>query len=97
MTLQDKLSFLQGSIRNRAGRFSISRPMFEEHIDDLPQLFAGMVVVETRTSFYNDSIEYIACGRMFDEGKEGEEVPWYDILINRDAIGGVVIELQRRV
>ncbi len=74
-------------VRNM-GRFFVSEMILMNDAHMGARIFAGLVVLDCRHRYDKIGTEYLATGEMFDAIPEGEEAPWYEVLLD-DAKGTV--------
>lgn len=74
------------SIRNRRGKFYISRLLLERiSIGDLMAIFNGIFIFHATSNEVREDIEMIAIGIPFDEIREGHFIPEYTCVLHTEA------------
>jgi hypothetical protein len=82
----------------RVGRFRIANALLRDWpIAVLVKALEGVVVVETRASWADDSTEFIARGEMFAAVRHGEVVPEYELQIATGPDGDIAASTWRRL
>lgn len=68
----------------RVGRIIISRALFSDNPNLVQNILSKVFVMETRSSFLDDSQEYIVYSESFDSLEIGAMIPEYDVEIFED-------------
>lgn len=76
-------------MKDRIGRFKISREMVECYPETALAVMGRCIVVKCEMSYeldYGEYFEYKALSPYFDEVEEGGFIPEYDVVINGESI-----------
>ena len=68
----------------RPGRIYVSREMIETNPDMVRDVFAPILVVEARTRFVTNDVEFICYCEEFEEQDDGNVIPEYTIDLTQD-------------
>lgn len=71
---------------NRIGVFKIDRGQVRRNWAELLPLMGNMVVVEARSDWVTDSIEYTAYCQLFDPVTPGAAMPEYTFIVNENVV-----------
>lgn len=71
-------------IRKRIGHFLLSKCLIENDYKAVQKVMAECVVIRCEMLYHKDSFDYIALSELFDEVDEGCEVPFYEIVVDKD-------------
>lgn len=69
------------SMRDRVGRFFVSRVLVDDNPEMILPVMARCVVVDCKLHFVNDKFEYVALSPDFDIKPPAEIVPEYSVMI----------------
>jgi len=69
---------------NKIGKFEIDQRFLEDEPYIVLKIMAKVITVETRSHYYNRSIEYIGYSNEFEPCPETNVTPLYNIIVNRD-------------
>ena len=65
------------------GKFRIYRGELQtQSLSKLRQVMSNFIIVRAEVLFDSNTIQYSALSDLFDPVPEGEESPWYDLIIN---------------
>lgn len=76
-----------GANMNRRGRFVLTFDFFEQDLLNFEQkicIFERILIIESRTNFANQTIEYIGISDLFEENSENMIIPAYDCILSTD-------------
>lgn len=77
--------------RRKIGKFYISREFMEDNLELVKKIQDKVLVLRLKEKFETAVFEYVAYCEDFDEGKDGQEVPVYNVLVS----DGIQIDFAR--
>jgi len=83
-------------MRNRIGRFVMSRHLVEEEPEQAMKIMSRCVVVRCELMFASDCFEYLAMSPDFDEVLPGFLATEYVVRLSKDDEGNIACKLERK-
>ena len=82
---------------NRTGKFLVGFDSVEKNSSELVEVFYKMKFVPLRVEslYYSREIEYIGKSYMFDEVKQGDMIPMYEVTVNNLNDGIISISVKK--
>jgi hypothetical protein len=63
----------------RLGKFFVKKEFINDKLDKVKEVLSHMVVIEARYTNEHNRFDYVSICDLFDEVKDGEMVPWYEL------------------
>lgn len=68
----------------RPGRIYVTRDVIDENPEVVRDILGQVLIVEARTRFITNDVEYSGYSEHFDEQTDGNHIPVYEIEVSQD-------------
>lgn len=72
----------------KLGKFEISHELIkDENLSGMiKRVMAKVIILQAESLYYRNAIEYVGISDLFEEVREGHEIPCYNIIISENDI-----------
>jgi len=81
-------------IKSRRGMFEISHDALFQNLEAVSKLMSKMIIARAESMYSIGIIEYQAYSPLFRIVSEGENIPSYTIIVNKDEQGNINIKVE---